>query len=931
MKLCISLLVVFVLTYGQSAGQFYENIAVEVGVIHQYNNGFLGGGVSLCDFDNDGLDDISICQRFTNPLFYRNTGNGFEEIPYFISNDKEMKQITWVDFDNDGDKDLFTTSLLAPFKLYKNEGGNLFVDISVAAGFPVTNDYTFGNNWADYDLDGDLDVYISNYNGLGFGNPNVTNLLFRNNGDDTFTDVTLMAGVSGDNCYTFMSLWLDINGDLWPDLYSINDRYECRDYLYTNNGDGTFTDITFTSGAEQYILSMNISADDYDNDGDFDVYITNGTEGCSFYRHDEGDVFVNVAASNGTILNVFCWGTQFIDGDNDMWQDMYVSSTPHIATTGQDRFLYNNHDGTFSNVSNAVGFMGESGWNRSVAAGDVNQDGFADLFTSATLPTYSSLYVAEPNSNQWIKVELEGVVSNRDGISSRIECYAGGIRQSRYTYCGEAYLAQNSSSELFGLAQNELVDSLIVRWPSGIVDKWYNIPSNQNLFLVEGTSRKVMVSTTGGFCAGDSAVLTADEWIHFDWNTGDTTFQLITHESGSFLVQVTDEWSNVFLSDTIIVEQFPLLEYEVIGTSPLCYGDPYGMIQLSMTSWMPDSLIINDSIVDGLAVGNLSPGIYNVSFEDQYGCAYHDVITLTAPELLQATAEVTHPVCFGELGQAVITVSGADNGYIINLGSYDLNALSGGHYEISVINTNECTTYASFDVFEPLPLTAMMHTTDVLCAGEDSGTFSLDSLFGGTGALSVSPNYEGTNLSAGPYEITLTDEVGCQSTMSFEINEPDPLILDVIVAPQYEAGPMGSAEAVIQGGVLPFTYSWEQFPDTVNQLQNLAHGNYMVTVVDSNGCEISSSFTIDFISHVPEVSISSGLIYPNPVTDWFYYQDLDANGWYEILDCTGKSIQTGFLIHTKTRINVDQIASGLYLFHVKKNGKDFSLPLLIYK
>lgn len=916
-----------------AVAQYYDNVTFTSGIVHQYNNGFLGGGVSMCDFDGDGLDDISICQRNVNPLFFRNTGGAFEQVPYVISNDKEMKQITWVDYDNDGDKDLFTTSLLAPFKLYRNDGNFDFTDISLAAGFPATTDYTFGNCWADYDLDGDLDVFISNYNGIGFGNPLASDLLFRNNGDDTFTNVTVEAGFGSEHCYTFMSIWMDLNGDLWPDLYNINDRYECQDYLYLNNGDGTFTDVTVSSGVVQNILSMNISAEDYDNDGDFDIYVSNGTEGCSFFRHDENDVFTEIADINGTVLNVFCWGTQFVDADNDMWQDMFVSSTPHQATTGQDRFLLNNQDGTFSNITNESGFIAETSWNRSVATGDYNQDGFPDLFTAATLPSYSSLWRAVPNDNNWLKVQLQGVVSNRDGISSRIECYVNGICQSRYTYCGEAYLAQNSSSEIFGMDQYEKADSLIVKWPSGIIDKWYNIPAGQHLYLVEGTSSEVIVQYTPFFCDGDSAQIQANQWSAYAWSNGENSASMFIHEPQNLVLTVSDQYGNQFQSDTISLDHFPAGEFEWSTHNPSCFGESNGWISIENADWLPAFIWLNDSLYPGSSVYNLTPDLYEISFQDEHGCIQNASFELTNPEELTAQAWLTQPLCYDETGQAVIEVAGAQGGYVVNLGSADLGALEVGAYELVISDAMNCETTLSFEIVGPMQINADITTTHVWCAGEQSGAMVIENVSGGTGVITANPEYQGLPLFAGEYNMMLIDEVGCSREFMFTIEEPEPLALEVITTPEYEMGESGSAEVIVTGGVAPYTYIWSELSLTDSLAQNLTQGNYAITVEDQHGCFSYEQFTIDFVAEMSELHTSDYTLFPNPAMDkLFLIQPSNAGTvYYSLFDVSGKLIIKDKCLNPHEGVDISSFSQGSYYIQIKTNGREISLPFAIIK
>ncbi|MCB0761601.1 MAG: VCBS repeat-containing protein [Flavobacteriales bacterium] len=200
--------------------QTYTDLALDLGISHSNDaSAYWGAGVSFADFNDDGLDDISICQKGQPPLFFQNNGNGFDPISNWVIIASEVKSLSWVDFDNDGDKDLFLTCYNAPYHLYRRDGEAL-VDISTEAGLISTSNQTFGHSWGDYNGDGFLDVYINNYNYFD----GVANQFYENNGDGTFTEKGAELGIDNGPNFSFQSLWIDFDEDGDQDLFIINDN-----------------------------------------------------------------------------------------------------------------------------------------------------------------------------------------------------------------------------------------------------------------------------------------------------------------------------------------------------------------------------------------------------------------------------------------------------------------------------------------------------------------------------------------------------------------------------------------------------------------------------------------------------------------------------------------------------------------------------------
>lgn len=465
----------------------FTNQAALQGITEGYGPSFTGGGVSFCDFDRDGLDDITLATDAGQPIgFYRNTGNGFEKLPPLVAIDAATKQILWADFDNDGDSDLFVATVDQRNFLFRNTGNLNLIDITQQAGLPMDDFDTYGACFGDFNRDGWLDLYLGKRKGLG------TELnghyLFKNNADGTFTDVTAASGTEDAQKIPFCSSFFDLNNDNWPDLYTAHDKLTINTLL-RNKGDGTFEDISSAANADLAMNAMSVTIGDYNNDGFQDIYITNTPQGNALLKNLGNDTFEEVAEPSGVGFFSVGWGANFLDADNDGDQDLYVSGSEVGANVNSSAFYQNEGDGNFSQPN--AGFAGDTVSSFNNALGDFNDDGFYDIIVQNIDPAPAQLWRNGGNNNHWIKIQLEGVLSNRDGIGARLELHVNGQTQYRYTHCGIGFLGQNSRTEIFGLGQATQADSIIVLWPSGHLDRLYEVQAGERLLIQEG-------STTGG-------------------------------------------------------------------------------------------------------------------------------------------------------------------------------------------------------------------------------------------------------------------------------------------------------------------------------------------------------------------------------------------------------------------------------------------------
>ncbi|MGH2574892.1 MAG: FG-GAP repeat domain-containing protein, partial [Ignavibacteria bacterium] len=330
--------------------QTFTNVAGSMGINHTYSKGFNGGGVSFCDFDYDGLEDIFFSSSLGQLIVMeKNYSNYFLNVisQYNITVIYESKTILIADYDNDGDRDIFIANFLGRNKLYRNTGSN-FIDATASAGLSTDSLPSTAALWFDYNRDGLLDLYIGLYSGFG-NNLNFPNHLYRNLGNGTFQYVSSSAGVSNTGNKVLAMAALDYNNDGWHDIYIASDR-RIGNTMFKNNGNGTFTNVSSITNTNLEMDAMGLTIGDYDNNGYFDIYISNGEEGNAFLKNNGNGTFTDVAASLGMTVNRVCWGNNFIDYDNDADLDLYIS----VAQGNPDRknkLFRNNGNGTFTLTS----------------------------------------------------------------------------------------------------------------------------------------------------------------------------------------------------------------------------------------------------------------------------------------------------------------------------------------------------------------------------------------------------------------------------------------------------------------------------------------------------------------------------------------------------------------------------------------------------
>lgn len=702
-----------VLTFGSltfqmiAHSQLFEDHASDLQIQHSMNNiDFWGAGVSVFDIDNDGWDDITFIQENDSIVIYKNNSGTFELMQPFILNQGRTKSQIWVDYDNDGDNDLVVSTYNGPLRLYRNNGDFSFIEVPFELSLSEINSANYGVTFADFDRDGFLDMYLCRY--VFSGNPNnegLTNLLFRNNGDGTFSNVTSTAGVGNGIGLSFMGVWMDVNKDLWPDLYIINDRLVSNNALYRNNGDGTFTDLTAISGtALPGDDPMSATFADFDNDGDLDHYSSNtGDEGKlgRLLVHDQGWLFNELGEQYGVAIDKLSWGSTWIDVDNDSYLDLYVSTGTAGGSFQEERsYLYMNQQGT-SFIDSPSLFSGNHvAASFAVAKGDLNNDGFGDLVVQNINGTNSFVWINQSElngSNNYVKVELEGVVSNKMAIGAWIKVYCENDRYVHYTRCGENYLSQNSQHLIFGLSNHQIIDSLVIEFPSGIIDRYYNLSVNTDYKFIEGGNPINTIQYSGDlkFCDQVATTLDAGEYDQYLWNTGHQGRYLTVNAPGSYWVVVQNSFGLSIPSDTILVELGFTPDFQAQIQHVDCNGESNGSILLESASQVLNNQIIWSDGSSGLLNNSLSPGLYSYNYTDVYGCSFEDSAFIFEPDPLYLFSQSN----FSNLTQLFslqLQAVGGTPGYSYFIDGQETSNfiidLEEGNYEVEVMDVNGCSS-----------------------------------------------------------------------------------------------------------------------------------------------------------------------------------------------------------------------------------------------
>jgi enediyne biosynthesis protein E4 len=421
------------------------------------------------------------------------------------------------DYDNDGFQDLYVTNY-GPNTLYRNTGRGMFEDVTARAGVSAGG-WSASAGFLDYDNDGKLDLFVTRYldwtyesnRHCGDKRPGyraychpdnfdaVSNVLFRNNGDGTFTDVSDKAGVATPRGKGLGVAFADFDDDGFVDVYVANDSVQS--FLY-HNGRGTFREVGLLAGVGfnedgKTFAGMGVDFADYDNDGRPDVFVTDlSNERYRLFRNNGDETFqdvTNAAGVGGATLLFSGWSTRFLDYDNDGWKDVFVAqghvmdtiekTSPNLRYL-QPPLLLRNERGRF--VRAMAGDPFEREWaGRGAAFGDLDNDGDLDVVMSSAGQKVVVLRNEGGNRNGWLAIRTVGTRSNRDGIGARVKLVSASGTQHAAVNTAAGYLSASDRRVIVGLGADTVATQVEIRWPSGIVQSFEQVKAGQTLVATE--------------------------------------------------------------------------------------------------------------------------------------------------------------------------------------------------------------------------------------------------------------------------------------------------------------------------------------------------------------------------------------------------------------------------------------------------------------
>ena len=526
-------------SHAQIAVQFVDS-TTEAGITFKHVNGAsdrkfyletMGSGAAFLDHDNDGDLDLYIVNGAPLPGFktttpptnflYQNNGNGkFTDVTAAagVGDTGYGMGCVTADYDNDGDTDLYVTNFGGNL-LYRNNGNGTFTDVTAHAGVGGGDKWSSSCTFVDYDNDGNLDLYVVNYldyditkdrdwyDSRGrriYSNPQVyagiSDLLYRNNGDGTFTDVTRQAGVHNDDGKGLGVTCGDYDNDGHIDIYVANDT--TPNFLYRNVGDGRFVDIGPFAGAaynEHGVAEggMGVDFGDYNNDSSLDIFVTNFSNETNTLYHNTTDGalidFTNITGLGEVSFLKLAFGTKFFDANNDSTLDLFVVNG-HLYPTESDALEYaqtdqlfiNTGEGTFVDASKQSGeYFSTKRVGRGATFGDYDNDGDTDIFVVNLNQEGVLLRNEGGNKHNWLMIKTVGTKSNHDGIGTRVEVITRSHSQMKEVQAGSSYLSGHDLRLLFGLGTETKAETVKIIWSSGAKQTLMDVEANQLLVITE--------------------------------------------------------------------------------------------------------------------------------------------------------------------------------------------------------------------------------------------------------------------------------------------------------------------------------------------------------------------------------------------------------------------------------------------------------------
>ena len=808
----------------------FEDATIEMGTPTFTDDSFYGHGVCLVDVNKDGWDDVTACTFSNGIIVYENTGSNWIRRTLVTSNGN-AKCAVYADYDRDNDLDLFVTFRFGEMRLYRNDGNWSFVDVSAFAGvlgYPLVS--TWGATWDDYNKDGWPDIFVVNYD----AGMTAFNRLLRNNADGTFTDVASALGVQGGGTFPFMPTFFHANQDNYNDLFVCVD-FSPSDRLFLGNSQGSFTNVSNICGLNFSVNNMTSSPGDFDNDGDFDLFLTNTPgNGSYLYKNNGSAVFSNTTATANAAITAWTWGAAWLDYNNDMNLDVAVAS--QLYNGESSLYLLKGNGVSFQDITPSL-FKFVPNSNYAIARGDSDRDGYADIYLNVEDGGYNRLYRNTESGLNSFKVELEGSTSNKEGYGTRLTYFTNGVKRVAQLRCGEQYLAQNSQHLILPTGSNTVIDSLILNWPSGVTDKYFNFQSNKHYHLIESNTSPVQIQTVESeICSGSSTTISSMYNELIDWSSGITSYSITVEDEGVYYGLYKDSRNIYWFTDSVEISFKQTDSVYFSLNPPSCNGQQAGEVCVNNANVF---FVQNNN----QCLNNLVSGLNEFEISNN-GCVENLTVTIPTVSFEVPEFNVMQPSCLNGYVSSVELMSGWSFS-----GEQLLDSLPQG-WNYMEVNLGWCQTEISFEVLNPEIFELEVVATDPLC--DDVENFgSIEVQFQDSiqyellqDGLSIGYNLTGLfdSLSPGSYEINCLNSLGCNYSTSIEINIPQ--VWDFQESIQHPLCHNDSTGSIVLFSDYDFvSYSLFHGQDTIQssgfgEFVELPWGEYSVEGITQNGCKV---------------------------------------------------------------------------------------------
>ena len=904
-------------------------------------NGYNSGNcVGFTDMNNDGYDDIVVLdQSKTIKVLYQDGAGTFEEFDYGDVSSNNQWGMTIGDYDNDGHKDIFAGGAYDGVHVKHIDAVGVFSDFDLDNG----SMFMQACNFADIDGDGQLDAFGCHDDALS--------RMWRGNGTALDYDQELINLTSydfsdypnTDHSGNYGTVFSDFDNDGDIDLtiakcrQFVNDPFDPRrvNQIWLNNGDGTWSEVAEERGLVLNEQSWTVDYADYDNDGDWDCFLTNHSTTMKLLENDGSGYFTDITDASGLNFSGFALQAKLADFDNDGYVDVLVSGGIH-------RYFRNNGDGTFTedNTFSAGDTM------HSFALGDVNRDGSMDVYASYG-NGYNSpdngnddiLWVNTGNDNHWIAFDLEGIVSNKDAVGTKVVLTGDFGTMIREVRAGESYGITNTFACMFGLGDHEVIETATIKWPSGMETIIENPAIDQYHNLLEApcmTSVELSYPSNLTLCPGESIEIAATgDFVSYAWSNGSTEPAIMVGEAGTYSVTAYDADGCAAVSDMVVVdiitEAAP--QVQVTGDLTFCAGSSVEFIGPNGDGWSwsngetTQSIVVTESGVYSLA---LLDACGNENQSEEFAVVVLDapdvpVVTVPAaivadePFILTSSSETTRwfeeelasePVHVGLTYETSI----AENTtlWVEDIADSGMIQAEGGRTEMGDGQYHDNSVrWLVFDAYEDM----VIHTVDVFASGAGVREIGISDSDGNVLMSAAFDLVDGLNT------ITLDMEVAEGTGYGLRSFSDDPQLwrdgTGTEMSYPYELGELGSITQSTAGGnnatnYYYFFYNW-------------------VVQTPSVGCASDRVPVTITVVGTTELAVSSLDVYPNPTNGLLQItaNQLEPGTQWTLLNALGQTMDQGQLTSLLTTLDLSDMLKGQYVLQVQSKNASQAIQLVV--